>query len=295
VQTAANLAPDSTVGAARRQLTAAFAALQLDTPELDARLLVAHALRLDHAGLAGAADRVLSPAERQAIAALMQRRLGHEPVARIMGHKEFWGLDLRLTPATLVPRPETETIVEAALAFIDVAGPRSRPLAVADLGTGSGALLLALLSELPQARAIGTDISLSALAAARDNAERLGLAPRAAFVACSYAGALRGPFDLVVANPPYIAAGHIPSLPPEVRDYDPHAALDGGHDGLAAYRAIAADAARVLRPEGQLIVELGSGQDRLVEALLRQAGWSPQAPRNDLAGIPRALAARPVP
>src|SRR5580658_11091035 len=169
-----------TVAAARRALAARFHAAGLDTPDLDSRILIGHALGLDHAALAAAATRRLGADEENAIAALASRRLTGEPVARILGYKEFWSLPLRVDAATLVPRPETETVVEAALAAIDAGGPRSRTLRIADLGTGSGALLLALLTELPNAFGIGTDTSFGALDVARDNAQRLQFA-RAAF------------------------------------------------------------------------------------------------------------------
>jgi release factor glutamine methyltransferase len=279
-----------TIEQARRALAQDFRAAGLDSPELDARLIVGHALGLDHSGLTTAASRRLVHAETRAIDALAARRLAHEPVARILGSKEFWGLALAVTAETLVPRPETETVVEAALAAIDAGGPRTRALRVADLGTGSGALLLALLTELPKATGIGTDVSEAALATARGNAIRLGLGARAYFVACDFGTALPGGFDLIVANPPYVASGDIASLAPEVRQ-DPRRALDGGVDGLAAYRAIAADARRLLAPGGHLVVELGAGQGDHVAALLRRQGLAVAPARHDLAGIPRALTA----
>ena len=262
----------------------------LDSPELDARLLVGYALGLDHAALAAAAARTLDPTEQSAIATLARRRLGHEPVARIVGMKEFWSLDLRVDAATLVPRPETETVVEAALAAIDAAGGRTRSLRLADLGTGSGAILLALLTELPNAFGVGSDLSLRALARARANARRLGL-NRAAFVACDMAAAMRGPFDLIVSNPPYIASDGIVSLPAEVRLFDPRLALDGGRDGLDCYRAIAAAAPALLAPDGAVVVELGVGQAEAVAGLFAEAGLAPGPARPDLSGVPRALAA----
>jgi len=279
------------VGAARRQLAQALRARGLDTPDLDARLLVGHALGLGHSALAAQSDRLLTGAEAAAVAALAMRRLAYEPVARILGRKEFWGLPLRLNADTLVPRPETETVVEAALAALAVterASPR-----IADLATGSGALLLALLSELPTACGIGTDISVSALACARDNAVANELASRASFVACDYAAALVGPFDLVVANPPYIARDEIAALAPDVRDFDPVRALDGGPDGLAGYRAIAADAPRLIGRDGIMVVELGHGQCEAVSRLFAAAGLAPAAPRHDLSGIARALIVQP--
>jgi release factor glutamine methyltransferase len=280
-----------TVDEARRALAARFRAAGLDTPDLDARILIGHALGLDHAALAAAATRGLGTDEASAIAALANRRLAGEPVARILGYKEFWSLPLRVDAATLVPRPETETVVEAALAAIDAGGPRSRTLRIADLGTGSGALILALLSELPNALGIGTDTSTMALAVALDNARRLA-STGARFVACDMAAALRGPFDVIVSNPPYIASGDIAMLAPDVRDFDPHLALDGGTDGLDFYRAIAAAAPMLLAPGGVLVVELGIGQAEPVAHLFAAVGLAPSPPHPDLNGTLRALVAR---
>lgn len=281
-------APALTIAAARRAMAQSFRAAGLDSPELDARILVGHALSLDQAALAAAGARVLAQRERDATDALARRRLAREPVARIVGYKEFWSLKLSLTEATLVPRPETETVVEAALAAIDAR--RTHVRRIADLGTGSGALLLALMSELPSAFGIGTDTSERALIVARANAQRLGVAP-AAFVACDMAAALRGPFDLIVSNPPYVRSGDIGTLAAEVRDFDPRLALDGGPDGLDCYRAIAAAAPALLAPDGVLVVELGAGQAGAVAALFAEAGLAPQPPRTDLYGVPRALPA----
>lgn len=279
-----------TIAAVRRALADRFRQSGLESPELDARLLVGHALGLDHTALATAASRTLDAQEANAVAVLARRRLAHEPVARIIGAKEFWGLSLRITPATLVPRPETETVVEAALTAINAGGGRARALRIADLGTGSGAILLALLSELPRAFGIGTDLSHAALAVARDNAIRLGLATRAAMVVCDFGSALDGDFDLVVANPPYIASSDMATLSPEVR-HDPPRALDGGCDGLTAYHAIAADAQRLLKRTGQLVLELGAGQAAAVATLLQSAGLAPAPAHHDLNGIKRALSA----
>jgi release factor glutamine methyltransferase len=284
--------PRITIAHARRSFAETFRAAGLESPDLDARVLVGHVLGLNHTGLATGADLVLAPEDLDAILPLVSRRLAGEPVARILGRKEFWGLDLRLAPATLVPRPETETVVAAALDAIKSAGTAARALRIADLGTGSGALLLALLSELPQAIGVGTDASVSALAIARRNAAELGLVRRAAFVACDFGAALVGEFDLVVSNPPYIASGDIAALAPEVREHDPRLALDGGADGLAAYRVIAADAHRLLARQGHLVVELGAGQEAAVAALLTQAELAVAGVRPDLAGIPRVLIAR---
>src|SRR5271155_1639093 len=200
----------------RRSLAAKFRAAGIESADLDARILIGQALGADQTPLATDSARSINPAEQAIIDALAQRRLDREPIARIVGQKEFWSLPLRLNSATLVPRPETETVVEAALAAIDARGSCSLPLRIADLGPGSGALALALLSELPHAFAVGTDSSIDALVAARANARRLSL-DRAAFVACDMAQALRGPFDVIVSNPPYIASGDIAGLDPEVR------------------------------------------------------------------------------
>jgi release factor glutamine methyltransferase len=277
----------------RRAWATKFRARGIDSPELDARVLIGHALGLDHAALAAHADQPLSAEQQSAIAALARRRLAREPVARITGTKEFWSLPLRVTDATLVPRPETETVVTAALRALDSRGSRSRPWRIADIGTGSGAIALALLSELPNAFAVGTDISAAALATARDNARNLDMG-RASYVRCDVASALCGPFDLIVSNPPYIATRDLDQLAPEVRLFDPHVALDGGADGLHWYRALAATATLLLARNGILVVELGKDQAEPVAALIAAAGLAPMAPQPDLNGIPRALIAANV-
>lgn len=279
-----------TVGDARQALATAFAQAGIDNAALDARIIVGHALALDHSAMVAAPARVIAVADAQRIRALAARRLRREPIARIVGKREFWGLSIGLSAVTLVPRPETETVVEAALAAIDAQGARSRTLSIADLGTGSGALLLALLAELPNATGIGTDIDAHAVTTARDNAQRLGFAGRAFFAACHFATALAGPFDLVVSNPPYVRSGEIDALEPEVREYDPRVALDGGDDGLAAYRAIAREAATLIGLQGHLFLELGAGQASEVEALFDACGLAVSIPpRTDLAGIARVL------
>ena len=278
-----------TVGEVRRALGAAFRSASLDTPDLDARILVGHALALDHTALVAAAARPLSENEASQIAAFQARRIAGEPVARIVGTREFWGLPLTVTPAVLVPRPETETVVELALSL--VGEDHTRPLRIADLGTGSGAILLALLSELPNAFGVGTDVSANALDVARRNAERLGLADRAQFLVSHYGNGLAGSFELVVSNPPYIATREIATLAAEVRDHDPRLALDGGADGLDAYRAIAADARRLIGP-GHLVVEIGAGQQGAVKHLFAEKGLAIAAVRHDLSGIERAVGAR---
>jgi release factor glutamine methyltransferase len=284
----------ASIAHARRALAGQFRAAGIESAELDARVLIGHALGLDHTGLVAAAAQQLSDLTASRIERLAARRLAGEPVARIVGMREFWGLPLAVTGDVLVPRPETETLVELALDLIDRAGPRTRSLRVADLGTGSGAILLALLSELPGASAVGTDMDIGALAVARGNAARLGLTSRAAFVACDFGAALGPAFDLVVSNPPYIASAEIATLAVEVREHDPRHALDGGADGLAAYRAIVADAPRLLGPAGHLVLEIGAGQEAAVSGLFPAAGLAEAAARSDLAGVMRALAASPV-
>ena len=286
---AAVLAPAPTVAQARRAAADRLRERGFDTPDLDARLLVGHALGLDHAALVAQSVRRLTATEAESLDAMLARRLAHEPVARILGTREFWSLPLRITPDVLVPRPETETVVEAVLAVAE----RGRPLRIADLGVGSGAILLALLSELPAACGVGTDRDANVLGVARDNARRLGLASRAGFVACDFGAALAGGCDIVVSNPPYVRTPDIATLAPEVRDHDPRPALDGGPDGLAAYRAIAADAARLLAAGGWLAVEIGAGQGEAVSALLAGRGFAvADGPLRDLAGRPRVVMAR---
>jgi len=282
-----------TIEAARRALSQAFGGAGTDSPDADARLIVGHALSLDHTALAVQAGRKLTPAEIAAVNALAQRRLTREPVARILGCKEFWGLTFGLSPATLVPRPETETVVEAALALV---GDKNAPLRIADLGTGSGCLLISLLHECKTAIGFGTDRSLSALACARENARRNGVEARSHFVACDFADALSGGFDCIVSNPPYIPVNEIEALAPEVRDFDPQLALDGGLDGLSAYRRIAADGPRLLKRGGMLVVELGAGQERAVTAIMAGSGLKAEsAALPDLGGVPRALTLRVSP
>ena len=285
-----------TVDTARRTLTARLKAAAIDSAELDARMLVGAALGLDLTGLIAAAARPVTPDESMRLEDFARRRLAAEPVARILGFKEFWGLPLQLSAATLVPRPDTETVVELALELGRAEHPPLHRLRIADIGTGSGAILLALLSELPEACGVGTDISLAALQTARSNAARLGFTPRAAFIACDYAAALSGDFDLIVSNPPYIRSADIAGLASEVREYDPPAALDGGADGLDAYRALIPQAAGLLAPRGRLIVEAGLGQSGPIQGLMTAAGLMPERPpKADLAGVLRAVAGRKAP
>ena len=281
------------VEAARRALAKRFESAAIDSAELDARLLIGSALDLDLTGLITQARRTLTAGEAAQLEAAANRRLAGEPVSRILGRKEFWGMPLQLSSATLVPRPDTETVVEMALEMLRAVPTSNNEIRIADIGTGSGAILLALLSELPNAYGVGTDVSLKALAAAKINAINLGFGDRVAFVACDYASALRGPFDLIVSNPPYIRSAEIAGLAVEVRDHDPPRALDGGMDGLFAYRTLIPQASDILAPGGVLIVEVGHDQSGEVERLMTAAGFiHDRPPKADLAGIPRAVAGR---
>ncbi len=256
---------------------------------LDARLLVGAATGESPDGLLASRDRPVEGAARARLDALLARRLGREPVARILGEREFWSLPFRLGPATIVPRPETETLVEAAL---DAVADRVSAWRVLDLGTGSGCLLLALLSELPAAWGVGTDIALDALTVAAANARRLGLDGRGRWLAGPWTDPLDGAFDLIVANPPYVPAADIEALEPEVAAYDPRAALDGGADGLDAYRALLPGATARLATGGRLLLEVGAGQATPVAALARGAGLAVSEIRPDLAGVDRCVVCR---
>lgn len=251
-------------------------------PRLEARLLLAHMLGLTLNDLIRDPTR---PVLQSDYDTLLARRTAHEPIAHITGIREFWSLPFRVSPATLIPRPDSETVVSAALAAF--AG-RSPPARILDLGTGTGCLLLALLTEFPSAFGIGVDLSPQAAALARDNARCLGLAGRCAMLSGSWADSLQGPFDLIVSNPPYIPAADIGALMPDVRCYEPLRALDGGDDGLAAYRMILPALDRLLRTDGIAVLELGSGQADLVGRLAAKAGFSCSI-RLDYAGIARVL------
>jgi release factor glutamine methyltransferase len=285
-----------TIETARRMLTARLRTNSIDAAELDARILIGAVLGLDLTGMIAATERRVTAAEAARLEDAARRRVAGEPVARIIGVREFWGLPLQLSAATLVPRPDTETVVELALEMLQPSANPDRRLRVADIGTGSGAILLALLSELPDAYGVGTDISVAALRTASRNAAQLGLVGRAGFVACDYAAALSGNLDLIVSNPPYIRSADIAGLSIEVRDYDPLLALDGGTDGLDAYRALIPQAARLLAPGAALVVEAGHGQSGEIQGLIDAAGLTcERPPKADLAGIRRAVAGRKKP
>jgi release factor glutamine methyltransferase len=228
------------------------------------------------------------PVDVAAFQALIARRAAHEPLALILGRREFWSLDFAVSPATLIPRPDTETLIEAALAIF--AG-RDPPRRLLDLGTGTGCLLLAALSEFPAAFGVGVDRSFAAVTLAARNAAMLGTAGRATFLCADWASALDARFDLVLANPPYIPTAQIDDLMPEVARHEPRVALDGGTDGYCAYRRLVPDLARLLAPGGVAVLELGAGQAAMVARLARIAGFASQ-PHHDLSGIARALVLR---
>lgn len=288
-----NVTGAMSAGALRRRFTArladAFARQQRDgTAALDARLLVAHALGVDPAALALGDDQPIDIASEALAAALIERRIAGEPVQRIVGRSAFFGLEFEIGQDTLVPRPDSETVVEAALAFVDRIAGRDHPLALLDLGTGSGVLLLALLSQLPRARGVAVDIVPGALAIARNNALLLDLADRTEFVLGDWGSALAGGFDIVLANPPYIESARIAGLQVEVAIHDPHIALDGGVDGLDPLRAILVDLDRLMVPGGRGFIEIGWGQAGTVTALGESHGFSTVFHR-DLGGIERVV------
>jgi release factor glutamine methyltransferase len=223
----------------------------------------------------------------------LARRIAHEPVYRILGHRAFYGLDLRLSPATLEPRPDTEALVDLCLPFLRgrVAAGNCRIL---DLGTGTGAIALALLSQIPEATAVGTDISAQALETAAANADINGMKDRFDPIVSDWFSAIEGQFSLIVSNPPYIPTEDIGMLAPEVRDHDPAKALDGGTDGLNAYRRIAAGAAGHLEAGGRVAVEVGFDQRRAVSAIFEASGLAPIESARDLCGHERALMFRAV-
>jgi release factor glutamine methyltransferase len=229
------------------------------------------------------------PCKAAMLACVTERRLAGEPVSRIAGHRGFWTLDLMVTPDTLDPRPDTETVVEAARDMILATRAKDAPLRILDLGTGTGAILLALLAEFPDAEGLGVDISEEALLVAQDNAQRTGLAERASFRQGDWSADIAGPFDLIVSNPPYIPSADILTLDPEVRDHDPHLALDGGQDGLACYRRILAEIPALLAPDGFAVLEFGHGQGASVLRLAEAARLALVEFRNDLNGIERCV------
>ena len=273
-----------TVGATIADARLRLASAGIETPGLEARLIAAHIFACDIATLIGHPERTVETRKVAQFEEALQRRLCREPLAYILGEREFWSLSLRVTPDTLIPRPDTETLVEATLAWCATRGGGPRIL---DLGTGSGCVLLALLIELPAAHGVGVDISPSALSVARANAERLGVEGRAAFVCAHWSSALSGTFDLIVCNPPYIADSEWGGLAAEVRDFEPALALRGGADGLDAYRTILSELPRLLAPNGSAFIELGGMSAAAVAGLAATYDIEPNEITNDLAGRAR--------
>ena len=271
------------------RIAARLAAAGVENARCEAWLLLAAATGRERAALMAGAPETLGAEQQANLDELVRRRLAREPLAYVLGEKEFWSLRFKVGPAVLIPRPETETVVEAVLAQLP---ERDRPLRLLDLGTGSGCLLLALLSELPHATGLGVDDSSAALALAGRNAERLGLAARADFRQGRWGAGLREPFDVIVSNPPYVAERDWDGLQPEIRQFEPKAALVAGSDGLAAYRALAPECARLLAQGGVCALEIGFGQGDAVAALLATQGLMLTERRRDLAGIERCLVAR---
>ena len=277
-------------GAAQRRLARHLAEAGLDGAALDARLLLCAALGTDHAGLVRDPDLPLGPAAADRLSHFAARRLRREPVARILGRREFWGLPFTLTPDVLDPRADTETVVEAVLETLG--SQRHAALRVLDLGTGSGALLGALLHACPNAFGVGVDVSCAACITAHGNLERLDLGGRGSIVQASWSAALRGPFDVVVANPPYVATADIAGLDPDVAGYDPALALDGGSDGLAPYRIIVPALPSLLAARGIAALEGGWNQGVAISAMMEAAGLLEVVLRQDLAGHGRVAVGR---
>lgn len=279
-----------TAGTAIAAAADRLAASGIAEPRREARLLLGLALSVDPRELLAWPERALDDAAQGRFEALIHRRAGREPFSRLKGSREFWSLDFALSPDTLDPRPDSETLIEAALEAI---ADRGAPLRVLDLGTGTGCLLLALLSELPQASGLGIDRLPGAVATARRNAARLGLDGRAHFRLGDWDREILGPVDVILANPPYIPSEEISGLAPEVASFEPRLALDGGADGLDAYRALAPAIARLLTPGGFACVEIGFGQSASVVALFSESGLKIRSLRPDLSGTLRCIVAGP--
>jgi release factor glutamine methyltransferase len=257
----------------------------IDSPRREARLLLAHVLGLAAPGIPSPDSAVPEPG----FTAALVRRAAREPLAYLTGRRGFWNFDVEVSPDTLIPRPDSETLIDSAKAALPETAAVSRIL---DLGTGTGCLLLAALIEFPAAFGVGTDRVPAAAALAARNAAHLGLASRAAFLAADWAAPLSGKFDLILCNPPYIESGTIPTLMPEVARHEPHTALDGGPSGLDAYVRLLPELPSLLSPQGRAILELGQGQAPQVAALAHKAGFRHAETRADLSGIDRALVLR---
>lgn len=268
----------------RRRLEAAG----VDSPVLDARMLLEAGAGVSRLEIVTDPRRELSAAQVDAVEALVARRLAREPLSHILGRKGFWTLEFAVTPDVLTPRPDTELLVETALEFL----PQDKPARVLDLGVGSGAILLSVLSERPAVSGVGVDLSEAALMVARANGAALDLNDRIEWRAGDWGEGILGPFDLVLSNPPYIASAEIETLAPEVARHEPRLALDGGADGLDAYRALLPQIRALLGQGGRFALEVGKGQASAVWALIDQAGLEPIDTRADLAGVDRVVTGR---
>jgi release factor glutamine methyltransferase len=271
-------------------LTAAFQRRGIDDPRREARIGLCAALGVSQVALIVAPHEPLGSAACR-VREFAKRREAGEPLSRILGKREFWGLSLLISPQVLDPRPETETIVDAASGLLR--DRRDEPMRILDLGVGSGALLCALLTEFPNARGIGVDISTDAANVGLDNLRACGLSERAEIRVGDWTNGVEGRFDLIVSNPPYIPTSELPQLAPEVRDFDPWLALDGGIDGLAAFRRIMPETRSLLTPAGCLLAEFGAGQATKVLAIAEGSGFTDATIYKDLAGLDRVVAARP--
>ena len=261
----------------------------IEGPVIDARLLVEAAADATRSDIVADPKRPLTDEQAGVLNAYVERRIAREPISHILGRKGFWKILLQVTPHVLTPRPDTETVVELVLRDI----PENARINILDLGVGSGAILLAILAERPAAKGLGVDVSEEALAVARDNAASLGLASRTALLRGDWTlGLADASFDLVVSNPPYIRSAEIETLEPEVRDHEPRLALDGGADGLDAYRLLAPEILRVLKPGARFAVEIGHDQAAAVQALFRAAGAADITLDKDLSLRDRVVSGR---
>jgi release factor glutamine methyltransferase len=275
-----------TIGEALVRAASRLADVGIENPQAEARILLEAASGRDRGRIIAFPEHALTPAQAEVFEAQLTRRCAREPISRILGRREFWSLPFAVGPATLDPRPDSETLVSAVLARIP---DRDAEITLLDLGTGTGCLLLALLSELPRARGIGIDISAEARDTAASNAAALGLAARAEFRQGDWARDISAQFDVILSNPPYIESNAIDGLAPEVAQYEPRGALDGGADGMNAYRIVIPQSAERLKAEGLLALEIGAGQGDAVRALATAADLTDLGGARDLAGIERCL------
>jgi release factor glutamine methyltransferase len=280
-----------TLADALRRATADLGSAGIEGPGNDARLLISTALGLSAAQMLARPERPLRCEEVERFGRLIARRAAREPVSRILGEREFYGRTFGISPATLDPRPDSETLIDATLELVAREGWQSRALRILDVGTGSGCLLLTLLAELPSAFGVGSDVSVAALATARANAVRLGLARSAGWLAGDLVAAVRGPFDILISNPPYIPSLEIAQAEPEVREHDPLVALDGGADGVAFFRRLSRVVAKIV-PDGWIVLETAHNQADAVATLLAAEGLRKISVQRDVAGRRRCVAAR---